>query len=130
MSDPSTQETAEIAGLFDSWNAALATGDARAVADLYAPDAVLLPTISNRPRTDRAGIIDYFEEFLQAKPQGRITQSHLRRLGDLGGHSGVYIFALTGPRGRHEAAARFTFVYRRDPEGWRIIEHHSSLMPE
>ena len=129
MTDPSTPDTAEIAGLFDIWNAALADGDPEIVAELYAPDAVLLPTISNRPRTDRAGIIDYFEEFLKARPQGRIVESHLRRLGDLGVHSGVYVFALTGPEGRREAHARFTFLYRRDPEGWRIIEHHSSLMP-
>jgi hypothetical protein len=26
----------------------------------YAPDAVLLATVSNRPRTDSAGIKDYF----------------------------------------------------------------------
>jgi hypothetical protein len=40
---PSQQE---IAALFDEWNAALATGDPEKVADLYSPDAVLLPTLS------------------------------------------------------------------------------------
>src|SRR5690349_15177510 len=59
---------AEIAALFDGWNAALRTGDAETVADRYAKDAVLLPTVSNKVRTDRAGIVDYFEHFLQNKP--------------------------------------------------------------
>jgi uncharacterized protein (TIGR02246 family) len=36
-----------IASLFDTWNQALATKDPHRVADLYAHDAVLLPTVSN-----------------------------------------------------------------------------------
>ena len=36
-----------IAALFDEWNAALATKDPETVANLYAHDAVLLPTVSN-----------------------------------------------------------------------------------
>ncbi len=42
----------QIAALFDRWNAALRTGDPEKVAGLYAKDAVLLPTVSNRIRTD------------------------------------------------------------------------------
>jgi len=34
--------------------------DADKVTANYAPDAVLLATVSNRPRTDSAGIKDYF----------------------------------------------------------------------
>src|SRR6516225_2024385 len=60
----------EIAGLFDQWNAALATGNPENVADLYAPNAVFLPTLSNQIRTNRAEIVDYFTHFLQSKPQG------------------------------------------------------------
>ena len=59
-----------VLGLFDTWNDALATGDSATVADLYAPHAVLLPTVSNDVRTDRAGIIDYFDKFLQIDPVG------------------------------------------------------------
>jgi uncharacterized protein (TIGR02246 family) len=39
-----------IASLFDAWNQALATKDPNKVADLYAHDAVLLPTVSNEVR--------------------------------------------------------------------------------
>ena len=59
-----------VLGLFDTWNDALATGDSAKVADLYAPHAVLLPTVSNDVRTDRAGIMDYFDKFLQIDPVG------------------------------------------------------------
>lgn len=39
---------AEVAGLFNVWNSALATLDPKKVADCYAPDGVLLPTVSNQ----------------------------------------------------------------------------------
>jgi hypothetical protein len=47
---------AQIAVLFDRWNESLATHDPDKVTANYAPDAVLLPTVSNRPRTDSAAI--------------------------------------------------------------------------
>ena len=40
----------EVVGLFDTWNAALATLDPDSVTALYADDAVLLPTVSNQVR--------------------------------------------------------------------------------
>ncbi len=60
-----------IAALFDGWNAALRTGDPEKVADRYASDAVLLPTVSTRIRDTHAEIVDYFEHFLANKPVGR-----------------------------------------------------------
>jgi hypothetical protein len=49
-----------VAEQFYVWNSALATLDPEKVADCYAPDSVLLPTVSNQVRTDRAGKVDYF----------------------------------------------------------------------
>ena len=46
----------QIKALFADWNAALATGDPEKVADRYAPNAVLLPTVSNQVRSTRAEI--------------------------------------------------------------------------
>ncbi|WP_416771068.1 hypothetical protein ACMGT0_00560 [Pseudomonas sp. RHF3.3-3] len=63
---------AQIEVLFDEWNAALQTGDAKKVAQKYLYDAVLLPTVSNKPRLTDAERIDYFEHFLANKPSGRI----------------------------------------------------------
>ena len=64
----------EIAALFDQWNTALATGDPEKVADLYAPNAVLLPTLSNQIRTNRTEIVEYFTHFLESKLQGKIDR--------------------------------------------------------
>merc|ERR1712176_1732829 len=41
----------EVRGLFDLWNGALATLDSEQVANRYSKEAVLLPTVSDTPRT-------------------------------------------------------------------------------
>ena len=50
---------AQIAALFDRWNESLATHDPDKVTANYAANAVLLPTLSNRPRTDSAAMKEY-----------------------------------------------------------------------
>lgn len=119
----------EVQELFDGWNDALATLDAETVADRYAPDAVLLPTVSNQVRTDRAGIVDYFEHFLENEPQGTILSSHVKVLNPNAAiDTGTYRFSLNG--GERTVDARYTFVYELVDGEWKIVNHHSSAMPE
>jgi uncharacterized protein (TIGR02246 family) len=123
----------EIAALFNGWNAALQTGDADTVADRYAKDAVLLPTVSNKVRTDRAGIVDYFEHFLQNKPAGKKVQTVINVLdSDSAIDTGVYEFTLTDPDtgAKRVVKARYTYEYEKRGGQWKIVNHHSSAMPE
>ncbi|MFF7488726.1 SgcJ/EcaC family oxidoreductase [Streptomyces luteogriseus] len=124
----------QVLGLFDRWNAALQTGDPKKVADLYAKDAVLLPTVSNQVRTDRAGIVDYFEHFLQNKPVGTKVESVVNVLDrDTVIDTGVYEFSLTdhGTGEKSTVKARYTYAYEKQPNGrWLIVNHHSSKMPQ
>ena len=73
----------EVRALFSLWNNALATGDSRLVASRYATKsgAVLLPTVSDVPRTDFDSIKDYFDAFLLKEPQGEILSGDIR-IGD------------------------------------------------
>ena len=123
-----TKET--IGALFDQWNAALATLDPDTVVDLYAGDAILLPTLSNDVRHNHAEMRDYFVDFLKRQPQGVINESNIRDLGEIAVHSGVYTFTLQANGAASEAMCRFTYVYAKRDGDWKIIEHHSSLMPE
>ena len=75
MGKPITED--EVRGLFDLWNNALATLDPKAVALRYAKKGVLLPTVSDTPRTNFAQIEDYFVNFLKLKPQGKILESYV-----------------------------------------------------
>ena len=128
---PGKQATKEeIARLFDQWNAALQTGKADEVANLYAPNAILLPTISDKVRRNRAEIKEYFERFLQSKPFGKIDEQHIRIHGDLALNSGTYTFTLTKGGKKSDVQARYTFVYHRQGDRWLIVDHHSSEMPE
>ena len=118
--------TGEVEGLFERWNAALASGDPDQVSALYSPDALLLPTLSPRPRTDPAGIRDYFSGFLAGGPQGRIDSRTIQLGCNEALDAGTYSFRF---RDGHQVQARYTFVYGFGPDGWQIVHHHSSLEP-
>lgn len=123
----------QIAALFDGWNAALQTGDAETVADRYAKDAVLLPTVSNKVRTDRAGIVDYFDHFLENKPAGKKIQTIVNVLDSNSAiDTGTYEFTLTDPDtgAKRVVEARYTYEYEKRDGEWKIVNHHSSAMPE
>jgi uncharacterized protein (TIGR02246 family) len=117
--------------LFARWNAALLSGDASKVADNYAPDAILVPTVSNKVRHTRAEIVDYFKHFLELSPKAVVLEANVRSYGDIMIDSGVYAFSVRKGGKDETVVARFTFVYKKGPDGvWRIVEHHSSAMPE
>lgn len=130
MAAPLVDENRDISARFDAWADALKSLDPEQVAKLYATDAVLIPTVSNVIRRDRAQIVDYFVRFLAKAPEVRIHEDSIRVHGDIAIHSGIYVFKLTREAGAADVPARFTFVLRRDGTGWKIIEHHSSYMPE
>jgi len=119
--------TNEISALFEQWNNALQTGDPKAVAELYVSNAILLPTISNQVRHNHEEIENYFVGFLAKGPKGKINESNVRTFGDVAINSGVYTFTF---KDGAIVSARFTFVYRWNGQNWKIIEHHSSQMPE
>jgi uncharacterized protein (TIGR02246 family) len=120
-------DKAEILALFERWNDALKTGDPDQVVAQYAPDAILLPTVSNKVRHTPAEIRDYFEHFLAKGPEGKIDESNVRMFGDVAINSGVYTFNFANG---DAVQARFTYVYRKLDGEWKIVEHHSSAMPE
>ena len=118
----------DVRGLFERWNNALASGDPDRVTALYAQDAVLLPTVSNKVRHNHDEIRDYFVGFLAKQPQGIIDEANVRFLADdLVINSGVYTFTFGDGS---SVTARFTYLYRQVDGEWKIAEHHSSAMPE
>ena len=119
----------EISDQFVMWNNALQTGDPDKVVACYAPNAILLPTVSAKVRHNHEEIRDYFVHFLAKKPIGRITEDNIRLYDDIAINSGLYTFSLAENGSRADVAARFTFVYQKSEDGWLIIEHHSSILP-
>ena len=123
-------EVGEISALFGDWNAALATGDPYLVADRYTPDAVLLATMSPDVRVDRAGIVDYFANFMLARPLAVVKRSFVRVLRSTEAiDSGLCRFTMKQDGHTVAMDARFTFVYEKIDGKWMIVTHHSSAMP-
>jgi uncharacterized protein (TIGR02246 family) len=124
----------EIANLFVRWNDALQKPQPEhptpdAVIQLYATDAVLLPTVENGPYIGHADIRKYFEHFLENKPSGTILGPHNIRIGcNIAFDAGLYIFAYR-KEGKKPTAARYTYVYKYEGGGWLIAHHHSSQWP-
>jgi uncharacterized protein (TIGR02246 family) len=120
----------EIQLLFHTWNEALKTKNSSEVVKLYAPDAVLLPTLSPVVRNSHEKIQDYFDFFLGMAPSAKIREEHIRIFGDIAVNSGIYVFSVTRDGEAVEIPVRFTFVYRKLDSQWLIAEHHSSAMPQ
>ena len=125
---PQTITEEDVRNLFQLWNSALATEDPDAVAKRYASNAVLLPTVSDVPRTNYDLIKDYFVTFLKNKPQGRIMESHVTIGNNWCQDAGVYEFTM-GATG-DKVKGRYSFVYIWEDGQWKISHHHSSMMPE
>jgi len=123
---------AQIAALFDRWNESLATHDPDKVVANYAADAVLLPTLSNVPRTDSAGMKEYFIHFVERDPRAVIDTRTIRIGCNSASDVGTYTFRLTGktPGTTETVKARYSFVYEWRDGRWLIVHHHSSIMPE
>jgi uncharacterized protein (TIGR02246 family) len=118
----------EVRALFSLWNSALATGDSRIVASRYTESPVLLPTVSDTPRTDFDSVKDYFDAFLLKEPQGEIVEGHISIGDGWASDTGIYEFTM-GTTG-DKVKARYTYLYVQEDDIWKIQHHHSSVMPE
>eukprot|EP01083_Nonionella_stella_P030038 82471_1 len=108
----------EVRALFELWNSALATGDSRIVANRYTKSPVLLPTVSDQPRTDFSSIEDYFVNFLKLEPQGEILDSHVTIGQNWCSDVGIYEFTM-GATGK-KVKGRYSFIYVYEDGEWKI----------
>lgn len=124
---PPTEAT--VRSWFDLWDQALATKESGIVAEMYAEGGTLLPTLSDRVRTDFDGIKDYFDYFLQNEPRGRIVEGYIEVGDDWASDIGIYEFTF-GTTGA-TVQGRYSYLYTPQADGtWKILHHHSSQMPE
>ena len=76
-----TRTPEQVRALYTRWNSMLQTSDSSKVADEYWDDSVLLPTVSNVIRFNRALKVEYFDEFLKKKPSGVIVEDFVDNKG-------------------------------------------------
>lgn len=116
----------DIAGLFERWSRALASGRVDAVLANYAPRSVLLTPASADVLLSARQKRAYFARFLQRRPVVRIDSRHIDVDCDTAVDAGTYSFRFAD--GSHLTAG-YSFSYQRVRRGWRIVSHRFSELP-
>ena len=112
--------------LLQKWISIVKGGDPKQVVNLYLDDGILLGTFSNKERVGHELILEYFENLLKSPVDVEIVSEHPHVLELAAVNSGLYNFITNGKT----INARFSFVYHKDNAEWKIVSHHSSVMPE
>jgi hypothetical protein len=74
--------------------------------------------------------IQYFTEFMKKQPSGTITEEHIDILGpSIAKNDGLYTFVTVQDCKRVDVEARYSFVYHKIGNDWKIVAHHSSKLP-
>jgi len=124
-----------IQNVYRAWCSAVAVsmGNPKTMTKFYAPDAILLPTLSPKLLVNKnKGLDPYFISFTGHKNIKCATNKLLVQLyGDLAISSGLYTFTYLDQHGQNiTLPARFNFVYKKNDGHWLIVNHHSSLLPK
>tara|TARA_Y100001970_G_C13747176_1_gene609191 strand:+ start:56 stop:409 length:354 start_codon:yes stop_codon:yes gene_type:complete len=112
--------------LLQIWVQKIKKNDANQVADLYDRNGLLLGTFSNLERKGRELILNYFENLFSSHIDVEIITKHECKMESIFTVSGFYNFHVNDKK----IEARFSFVFLKNKEDWKIISHHSSVLPE
>jgi len=112
--------------LLQKWVGAIKSGDPKHVVSLYWDDGILLGTFSNKERVGHELVLEYFENLLKSPVEVQIVSEHPHVFESSAVNSGLYNFITDGKI----INARFSFAYSKNDDGWKIISHHSSVLPE
>ena len=112
--------------LLQTWVNAIKSGDPKQVTSLYNQDGILLGTFSAAERVGYELILEYFVNLLKNPVEVDVISEHPHDFESSAVNSGLYNFVTDGKT----IKARFSFVYTKSGEEWKIISHHSSILPE
>ena len=112
--------------MIETWVEKIRTNDPKQVVSLYHDDGLLLGTFSDIERKGHDLILDYFENLLKAQVDVEIVTQHKHESDSIMTNSGLYNFIVDGKT----VNARFSFVFIKTGDEWKILSHHSSVLPE
>jgi ketosteroid isomerase-like protein len=115
--DPAGDASADLAGqLSTTWTQAYNGGDAKALAALYANDA-MLSSVQDGTFTGRDSILSFWTGDLGGAPTSTLTLSDAYVAGDLAHLEGEY---KVEEKGRPVTTGRYTQLWMREGSDWRI----------
>ena len=112
--------------LLNLWVEKIKTNDAAQVADMYHTDGLLLGTFSNSERKGQELILNYFENLFSSHVDVIVITKHEYKSDSISTASGLYNFEVNDSI----IEARFSFVFVKSKEDWKILSHHSSVLPK
>jgi len=120
--------TNSIPELIRNWAASIQKRDASLMTNFYTKDAILIGTYSEPIEVGKNEIYRYFKTFLNKQGLTCKIQSNINQILYCGLiiSSGTYIFRYEGK----EVVARYSFCLREHNGMPKIINHHSSEIPE
>lgn len=111
----------------DRFSAAYTSNDPEAVVKLYAPDAILLGTVSPVISVGTEAIRKYFSRLKGSGNRNAIQERHTIVLGDNAVVvTGFYGFTRMEDGKPVPGPSRFTMLVTKTGGEWRIAHHHSS----
>jgi len=112
--------------ILEIWVKKITENDANQVSELYHKDGLLLGTFSDIERHGRESIFNYFENLLKSKVDVEIVSQLKHKTDTITTSSGFYNFIINGKI----IKARYSFVFLKVEDKWKILSHHSSVLPE
>ena len=112
--------------MIETWVEKIRTNDPKQVASLYHDDGLLLGTFSDIERKGHDLILAYFENLLKSNVDVEVVTQHKHETDSIIVNSGLYNFIVDGKT----VNARFSFVFIKTGDEWKILSHHSSVLPE
>ena len=112
--------------MIETWVEKIRTNDPKQVASLYHDDGLLLGTFSDIERKGHDLILAYFVNLLKSKVDVEVVTRHKHETDSFIVNSGFYNFIVDGKT----VNARFSFVFIKTGDDWKILSHHSSVLPE
>ncbi len=123
-------ERAAIQRMSSSWAYFLNHNEPRKAAALYENHISLYATFKNKI-DNYNDLVTYFIRLTKKdKFKVEFNEENIRVYGATAVNSGLYTFSFREKGKLTVIPARFTFVYTLTPSGWRIVDHHSSVLPQ
>ena len=111
--------------MIETWVEKIRTNDPKQVAALYHDDGLLLGTFSDIERKGHDLVLGYFENLLKSKVDVEVVTQHKHETDSIIVNSGLYNFIVDDKT----VNARFSFVFIKTGDDWKILSHHSSVLP-
>jgi uncharacterized protein (TIGR02246 family) len=130
-SDSDQGDAADVKALLSGWAEAFSAMDVETILQYYSKDAVLWGTFSSELRTTPQAIRDYFSPYFSLRAHSiEIEDIFIQTYGGMAVANGLYRVSLLRENRLESARARFSFTCLKRGHRWKIVNHHSSVMPE